>query len=833
VAAYDRPIRVLRVIARLNVGGPALHVSYLSRGLDEIGYETTLVAGKVGGAEGSMEYLAGELGLQPLDIPELQREISPFADAVAARRLLALIKELRPDVLHTHTAKAGAVGRIAARLAGRDRPKAVVHTFHGHVLHGYFGPLKTHAFRQLERSLARSTDALVAVSPEVRNDLVSLGVAPASRIAVIRLGLDLEARLAVPRGAAESLRTELRIPVDAVVVSWLGRMTEIKRVDQLLEAFTRVAVAAPDTYLLLVGDGPLRAALEAQALRLGVASRCRFIGFRNDVGTIYALSDVVALTSANEGTPVSVIEAQAAGVPAVSTDVGGVRDIVADGVSGFVVPAGDPMAVAHRLIELAADTGLRRHLGEAGRLRTVERYGVPRLVSDVDRLYRELLQQAAPRTHPIVRARKPLERAIPAAVTARLPQRLDPLSILLMTQYFPPEVGATQSRMQSFAEYLAERGHQVTVVAEFPNHPLGVIPPEYHGHIADDDRSNAYRILRVWVKTSAEKTQMTRLSFYLSYMALATAVAPAAGRADVVLATTPPLFAGLAGLATARMMGAPFVLDVRDLWPAAATSLMQIDPGWETRVAEAIERRLYRGAAVVTAVTQPFVEHVDSIRVDGTAPTMLLPNGTLERFFADVAPADADRLGAGPDEFLVAFAGTMGIAQALPSAIEAAEKLNGNVKLAFIGEGPMKEIVTRLAQEKALDNVTFHSQRPVEEIPAVLAGADALLVSLSSHPTFEQFVPSKMIDFMAAGRPILLAAAGESARLLESARAGIVVTPEDPEALAAGVRWLAEHPAEAAAMGARGRAFAATRLRSVQAEQLERLMLDLVGERKD
>jgi glycosyltransferase involved in cell wall biosynthesis len=260
---------------------------------------------------------------------------------------------------------------------------------------------------------------------------------------------------------------------------------------------------------------------------------------------------------------------------------------------------------------------------------------------------------------------------------------------------------------------------------------------------------------------------------------------------------------------------------------------MQIDPGWETRVAEAIERRLYRGAAVVTAVTQPFVEHVDSIRVDGTAPTMLLPNGTLERFFADVAPADADRLGAGPDEFLVAFAGTMGIAQALPSAIEAAEKLNGNVKLAFIGEGPMKEIVTRLAQEKALDNVTFHSQRPVEEISAVLAGADALLVSLSSHPTFEQFVPSKMIDFMAAGRPILLAAAGESARLLESARAGIVVAPEDPEALAAGVRWLAEHPAEAAAMGERGRAFAATRLRSVQAEQLERLMLGLVKERKD
>ncbi len=187
----------------------------------------------------------------------------------------------------------------------------------------------------------------------------------------------------------------------------------------------------------------------------------------------------------------------------------------------------------------------------------------------------------------------PLARALPETPTAKA-QR--PLRIVLVSQYFPPEVGATQSRMQAFAEFLAERGHQVTVIAEFPNHPLGRIPAEYRGRVLEDDRSNPYRVLRVWVHTSPEKTQMTRLSFYLSYMGLATAVAPLAGRADVVVATTPPLFTAVAGLAIARMNGAPFVLDVRDLWPAAATSLLQISPGWETRVAEGIERMLYRSA---------------------------------------------------------------------------------------------------------------------------------------------------------------------------------------------------------------------------------------------
>jgi glycosyltransferase involved in cell wall biosynthesis len=380
--------------------------------------------------------------------------------------------------------------------------------------------------------------------------------------------------------------------------------------------------------------------------------------------------------------------------------------------------------------------------------------------------------------------------------------------------------------MQSFAENLAERGHRVTVIAEFPNHPQGLMPPEYRGRVVEDDRSNAYRIIRVWVRANPEKTQMTRLSFYVSFMAMATAVAPLAGRADVVVATTPPLFTALAGVAIAKLNGAKFVLDVRDLWPAAAEALDQISGGLVFRVASALERWLYRQAEVVVAVTRPFCDHVDQIRGRGPA-TVLIPNGTLDYF---LEPDGGDRLGVPPGEFLVTFAGTHGIAQALPSVLDAAQLVAGDdVAFSFVGEGPVKDLLIRDARARGLDNVHFHAQVPLERIPPVLGASDALLVPLSAHPVFVDFVPSKMVDFMATGKPVLLAANGEAARILHRAGAGLVVPPEDPVALADAVRWLAEHPGDAAEMGERGRDFARRRLRSTQSERLEAVLCDVVG----
>jgi len=388
----QEPIRVLRIIARLNVGGPALHVAHLSRDLDQRGYETTLVAGRVGEGEGSMQHVVDELDVHPVYVDELQRELSFASDALAVRRIVQLIRQHRPAVLHTHTAKAGAVGRIAARLAGSARPAVVVHTFHGHVLRGYFSPARVRAFQGIERMLARSSDALIAVSPEVRDDLVALRVAPADKICVVRLGLDLDSRLSADPSARATVRAELGIPEDGFLVGWLGRMTEIKRVDDLLAAFAQLRTNGVDAYLALVGDGPLRDELKAAAEALGIADRTRFVGFRENVGELYSAFDVVALTSANEGTPVTVIEALAAGIPVVATDVGGVSDVVQDGRSGYLVPANDVAAVAERLERLAADPKRRGAMGADGRAFVVPRYSVPRLVDDIDRLYQSLLQ---------------------------------------------------------------------------------------------------------------------------------------------------------------------------------------------------------------------------------------------------------------------------------------------------------------------------------------------------------------------------------------------------------------------------------------------------------
>ena len=382
---------MLRVIARLNTGGPALHVAYLSAGLEARGYRTTLVAGSLGRGEASMSHVAEELGVQVVTLPELHREISPLRDASAARRLARLIRSERPHILHTHTAKAGAIGRVAALLAGEARPPIVVHTFHGHVLRGYFGPLRSGFFRLLERRLARATTALVAVSPEVRDDLVALGVAPAEKFTVIRLGIELERRVGAGENGRAELRRLLGIGPDRFVVGWIGRMTGVKRTDDVLLTVKRLRERGVDACLCMVGDGPDRLQTERRAHLLGIMRHCFFLGYQDDVAPFYAAFDALLLPSGNEGTPVSAIEALAGGRPVVATRVGGVPDVVREGEDGFLVEPGAVDDLADRLGRLAADPGLRTRMGEAGRARVLPLYSVERLVDDVDRLYRDLL----------------------------------------------------------------------------------------------------------------------------------------------------------------------------------------------------------------------------------------------------------------------------------------------------------------------------------------------------------------------------------------------------------------------------------------------------------
>ena len=391
--SHEQPsVKVLRVIARLNMGGPALHVAYLTAGLAERGYETTLVAGTLARGEDSMAFVAEGLGIEVVRIDELGRDIAPVRDALAVLKLARLIRTQRPQILHTHTAKAGAVGRLAAYLAGDARPPIVVHTFHGHVLRGYFDPVRSAGFRLLERWLARTSTALVAVSPQVRDDLVGLGVAPREKFAVVRLGVELDERVDAGANGRVETRRLLGIAPERFAVGWIGRMTGVKRTDDVLLAFQRLRERGVDACLCLVGDGPDRDHVERRAHDLGVMRNTFFLGYQESVAPFFSAFDAFVLPSVNEGTPVTAIEALASSRPVVATRVGGVPDVVRDGVDGFLVEAGAIDDLADRLARLAADPELRERMGAAGRERVLSRYAVDRLVDDVDRLYRSLLE---------------------------------------------------------------------------------------------------------------------------------------------------------------------------------------------------------------------------------------------------------------------------------------------------------------------------------------------------------------------------------------------------------------------------------------------------------
>ena len=379
----NHPIRVLRVIARMNIGGPALHVSLLSGGLNRAGYENLLVAGTGTAREGNLAELARQQGVRTESLPLLGREISPLRDPVCLAQLRQIVKKFRPQIVHTHTAKAGFIGRTAALLEGVP---VLAHTFHGHVLSGYFGFLKERLFRWIESFLAARTHLLITVSEGVANDLARLGVAPREKFSVLPLGLPLEEFIQIrPHG---ELKQELGLPAAAILVGAVGRLVPVKNLCLLVEAVALLSRREPRTHLVLIGDGEDRENLQNQAHRLGIAGKVHFPGWRRDLAKVYGGLDVVALSSINEGTPVSLIEAVAAGRPVVATSVGGVPEVLENGNLGILVPSGDSAALAEGLRQALARG---QTLGEEDRRRVVARYAPERLVREMDSLYRAQL----------------------------------------------------------------------------------------------------------------------------------------------------------------------------------------------------------------------------------------------------------------------------------------------------------------------------------------------------------------------------------------------------------------------------------------------------------
>jgi glycosyltransferase involved in cell wall biosynthesis len=411
-------MKIVRVIARLNVGGPAKHVVWLTKGLQSADCESLLVAGTVPQGEDDMGYFATELGVKPVFVPEMSREISA-QDALTIWKLYRLFLRERPDIIHTHTAKAGTVGRVAGlfyrwltpgALVGRPRACRFVHTYHGHIFHSYYRPLKTRSFLLIEKALAKLiTDRIVVVSEQQRREInEEFRVGRADQFSVIPLGLDTSV-FAGWQERARSFRDELGLRAEDILVGIVGRLTEIKNHNLFLRtaAYFKARFTSPASgarvRFIIVGDGALRTVLEQQAASLGLAEDVIFTGSRRDLENIYPALDIVALTSRNEGTPLTLIEAMANARPVISTAVGGVVDLLGEPIPsestesfaicerGISVRPEDASAFAAGLAKLVADATLRRETGERGLQFVASNYSKERLLEDMKNLYADLL----------------------------------------------------------------------------------------------------------------------------------------------------------------------------------------------------------------------------------------------------------------------------------------------------------------------------------------------------------------------------------------------------------------------------------------------------------
>ncbi|HLF99951.1 MAG TPA: glycosyltransferase family 4 protein [Acidimicrobiia bacterium] len=359
----------------MNVGGPALQVVGLHDGLDPDRFEQRLLTGTP--EPGEEDYLALRAPHVAAHIvPGLGRSLRTGGDALALVALAREIRAFRPDIVHTHTAKAGVLGRVAAILG---RVPGRVHTFHGHLLHGYFSPRATRAVIRVERTLARRTSRLIAVGHQVRDDLLDAGIGREDQYTVVPPGIRTERAPSRPEA-----REALRLPHDRPVVAFVARLTAIKRPDRFVGVAARVIEARPDALFLIAGEGDELEQTRRAAHPLG--DSVRFLGWRGDVETIYAAADVTVLTSDNEGMPVSLIEAAAAGCPAVTTRVGSADEVVLDGVTGVVTGA-DEQGLADAVVKLLGDFVLRAQMGRAARAHAQKHFSRERLVRDITNIY--------------------------------------------------------------------------------------------------------------------------------------------------------------------------------------------------------------------------------------------------------------------------------------------------------------------------------------------------------------------------------------------------------------------------------------------------------------
>ena len=384
--------KIIRIITRLNIGGPAQHVIVLSRNMQMARFQTLLISGSCEKNENSMSYLADKMSVRPLFVEEMSRRVNPVKDFQALIKICRIIKKEKPDILHTHTAKAGTLGRLASIFAGNA---VRVHTFHGHSLEGYFGKIQSIIFTAIERFLSYFTDRIVVISQTQLEELSGkYRIARKEKFSVIELGLDLDEFFDINENRNGKFRNEHKVDEDELLIGIVARLVDVKNHRFFLDVVKRIENTAREKKykFIIAGDGELKKDLLRYAENLGIMDLVIFTGWYTDMLELYRALDIVVLTSENEGTPVSLIQALAGARPVLSTDAGGVVGVVLNEKNGYVVKKGDIKTYSEKLLDLAGDKEKRIKFGLAGREYVRKKFTTKRLVSDLEKLYTELLK---------------------------------------------------------------------------------------------------------------------------------------------------------------------------------------------------------------------------------------------------------------------------------------------------------------------------------------------------------------------------------------------------------------------------------------------------------
>jgi glycosyltransferase involved in cell wall biosynthesis len=383
------------------------------------------------------------------------------------------------------------------------------------------------------------------------------------------------------------------------------------------------------------------------------------------------------------------------------------------------------------------------------------------------------------------------------------------MRIVFFSHYYPPEVNAPASRTSEHCRAWVKAGHDVIVVTSAPNHPSGRVYPGYRNRLYQTETVDGVRIVRVWTFLAANEGFLLRTLNYVSYLISATVALPWLPRPDVLISTSPQFFCGLTGIVARRLLKAPWVLEIRDLWPESIVTVGAMRKGLIVRLLERVEAMAYRSADRIVSLTHSFVPHIVE-RGGEPGKITVIKNGVDLALFkkSEMASSIKTRLGL-ENRFVAGYVGTHGMAHGLSAVLEAAERLRHEPRIAFllVGDGAERANLEQLREKKRLNNVVILGQRPREEMPSLWAAIDASLILLKRHGLFKKVIPSKMFEAMAMRCPIILGVEGEARALLDEAGAGIAITPQSAEELAAAVVRLAENPALAGELGDRGCAY--------------------------